>query len=35
MYHEEALAGDFTCQKCQKSFAGKGLLSKHMTTLNV
>ena len=30
MYHEEAPAGDFTCQKCQKSFAGKGLLAKHM-----
>ena len=30
MYHGEAPAGDFTCQKCQKSFAGKGLLSKHM-----
>ena len=30
MYHGEAPAGDFTCQKCQKSFVGKGLLSKHM-----
>ena len=30
MYHGEAPAGDFTFQKCQKSFAGKGLLSKYM-----
>ena len=30
MYYGESPAGDFTCQKCQKSFAGKGLLSKHM-----
>ena len=27
MYHGEAPSGDFTCQK---SFAGKGLLSKHI-----
>ena len=30
MYHGEAPSGDFTCQKCQKTFAGKGLLSKHI-----
>ena len=29
-YHREAPSGDFTCQKCQKTFAGKGLLSKHI-----
>ena len=30
MYHGEAPSGDFTCHKCKKSFAGKGLLSKHI-----
>ena len=30
MYLGEAPSGDFTCQKCQKTFAGKGLLSKHI-----
>ena len=30
MYHEEQPSGDFSCTKCNKSFAGKGLLSKHV-----
>ena len=30
MYHGETPSGDFTCPKCQKTFAGKGLLSKHL-----
>ena len=30
MYHGEAPSGDFTCPKFQKTFTGKGLLSKHI-----
>ena len=30
MYHGEAPSGDFTCPKCQLTFAGKGLLSKYI-----
>ena len=30
MYHGEAPSGDLTCPKCPKTFAGKGLLSKHL-----
>ena len=29
MYHGATPADDFTCEKCQKCFAGKGLLAKH------
>ena len=30
MYHGATPADDFTCEKCQKCFAGKGLLAKHI-----
>ena len=30
MYHRATPAHDFTCEKCLKSFAGKGLLAKHI-----
>ena len=30
MYHEQEPSADFTCEKCKKSFAGKGPLSKHI-----
>ena len=30
MYHGATPADDFTCEKCQKCFVGKGLLAKHI-----
>ena len=30
MYHGATPADDFTCEKCQRCFAGKGLLAKHI-----
>ena len=30
MYHGATPADDFTCEKCQKCFGGKGLLAKHI-----